>query len=115
MRIEDLKEKYQKDWKRFQKEFDYETAEKLFLEFAKAKEKMRKAKEKLQMQKERTKKREARALIILSKLILKKYPQLVAKILRENEAEFVKKEGKKEVDYSQYVMNLLKKQIERKE
>ncbi len=103
--IDLLKQKYKKDWDYFK---DIDNGEKLFLEFVKAKEKILKVKEKTKAIQEKERKREARALIILAKLLIELYPDRIEKIINQHKDKFIQKEGKKEIDYSKYIWKLIK-------
>ncbi|MFN3264818.1 MAG: hypothetical protein ACK42C_07950 [Aquificaceae bacterium] len=106
-KLEMFKEKYQQDWERFRSELPTEKAEELFYKWALAKERLKKAKEKALAVSERERKREARALIILAKILIREMPSKVSAILNEFPHEFIQKEGRQEVDYSVYVRRLL--------
>ncbi len=102
--IDLLKQKYKKDWEYFK---NIDNGEKLFIEFVKAKEKIRKVKEKTKAIQEKERKREARALIILAKLLIDLYPNRIEKIINQHKDKFIQKEGKKEIDYSKYIQKIL--------
>ncbi len=102
--IDLLKQKYKKDWDYFK---NIDNGEKLFLEFVKAKEKILKVKQKTKAIQEKERKREARALIILAKLLIELEPDLIKKVLIENNDKFIQKEGRKEIDYSKYIYKLI--------
>jgi hypothetical protein len=104
-KLEIWKEKYKKEWEKFKA---LDNGEKLFYDYIKTKEKQKKIQEKLKAQAEKEKKREARALIILAKLLLKELDkeQLQAFIERHS-ADFIQKERGKEINYSKYILKLL--------
>ncbi len=106
-KVETLKQKYPADWKRFEFLGD---GEKLFYEYIKAKEKMKKAKEKIQAISERERKREARALIIFAKSVIKHDKDFVKEFLSKYPDELIQKERGKEIDYSKYILKLLQEQ-----
>ena len=107
-KLDFLKQKYKKDWEKFK---DIDNGEKLFLEYVKAKEKLLKVKEKTKAFQEKERKREARALIILAKLFIKLYPNNVKDIINQYKDEFIQKEGKKDIDYSKYILKMLSKNL----
>ena len=104
--LEELKSLYPKVWEKY-KGMEKELAEELFLEHVKALQKIKKTEEKIEKITERERKREARALIILSKILIKESPKLVKEILERYQGEFQQKEGRVELDYSKYVRKLL--------
>lgn len=106
-KVEIFKQKYPGEWKKF--EF-LEDAEKLFYEYIKAKEKLKQAKEKIQAISEKERKREARALIILSKLLIKYNKDFISDFIQEHKQELIQKERGKEIDYSKYILKLLQEQ-----
>jgi hypothetical protein len=102
--INTLKEKYQKLWE------EVGGDEELFLKLVKLKEKEKKFKEELKYKTEKERKREARALIILAKLLLKELDkEKLISFIETNKKEFIQKERKEEVDYSVYVLRLIEK------
>ncbi len=106
-KLEIYKQRYAKDWEKFK---HLENAEKLFYEYAKAKEKLERTKEKVMAQTQKEKKREARALIILAKLLISHLgPEQVRHFVLSRRNEFIQKERGKEIDYSKYIFNLLDK------
>ena len=106
MDIEALKQRYQKVWAEYQS-LDPTVAEKLFLKHVRALERVEKAKRKLLTVSERERKREARALIILAKLIISEHPNIVRQIVSNHVSDFHAKEGAVLVDYSKYIYRLL--------
>ena len=99
--IEVMKQKYQKLWEEIQDE-------KLFLEIVKLKEKEKKLKEKLLSKTEKERKREARALIILCKLLIQELKKEdLINFIEKNKDKFIQKERKEEIDYSKYVLRLI--------
>jgi hypothetical protein len=104
--VEELKLLYPRVWEKYQS-LDKELAEELFLEHVKAIQKIKKTEEKIEKITERERKREARALIILSKIVLKENPELVKEIIERYKEEFKQKEGRVELDYSKYVRKFL--------
>ena len=100
--INTLKEKYQKLYE------EVGGDEELFLKLVKLKEKEKRLKEELKLKSEKEKKREARALIILAKLLIKEIDkEKLISFIQTNKKEFIQKERKEEVDYSKYVLKLL--------
>ena len=106
MDIEALKQRYPKVWAEYQN-LDPAVAEKLFVKHVRALERVERAKRKLLTASEKERKREARALIILAKLIISEHPDIVKQILSTRQIDFVGKEGAVEVDYSKYITRLL--------
>ena len=106
MNVEELKTRYQKIWAEYQS-LDSVIAEKLFLKHVRAIERVEKAKRKLLTVSERERKREARALIILAKLIISERQDVVKQILSHHISDFLNKEGAVLVDYSKYIYRLL--------
>ncbi len=106
MDIEALKQRYPKVWAEYQT-LDPSVAEKLFIKHIRALERVEKAKRKLLTASEREKKREARALIILSKLLIAHHPEIVRQILSQYTADFQAKEGAVLIDYAKYITRLL--------
>jgi methyl coenzyme M reductase subunit C-like uncharacterized protein (methanogenesis marker protein 7) len=104
--LEELKALYPKVWEKY-KGMEKEIAEMLFLEHVKAIQKIKKIEEKIEKITERERKREARALIILAKLLLQENPKLVKEILEKHQEKFQQKEGRVELDYSNYVRKIL--------
>jgi uncharacterized protein YktB (UPF0637 family) len=104
--LEELKRLYPKVWEKYQS-LERELAEELFIEHVKALQKIKKTEEKIEKITERERKREARALIILSKILIKESPKLVKEILERYQGEFQQKEGRVELDYSRYIKKLL--------
>lgn len=108
-KFELLKEKYRKDWERLVSELGEEKALEVFLKYARAKERLLRAKERVQAITERERKREARALIILSKLLIREKPEVVKEVLQAFPSEFIQRERKQDIDYSGYIIQLLQK------
>ena len=103
MDIEVLKQKYQKLWQ------ECAGDEKLFMSLAKVKEKERKLYEKLRSKTKIERSREARALIIFAKLILKTMKKdEVLSFLEAHKDDFLQKERNQLIDYSHYIRNMLK-------
>ncbi|MDQ7055263.1 MAG: hypothetical protein Q9M89_01640 [Persephonella sp.] len=68
-----------------------------------------KIKEKQKKIKEKEKKREARALIILAKLLLKTMDkERIRTFLDQHREHFIQKERNKSIDYSTYIYKILK-------
>jgi len=104
-KLEVWKEKYKKEWEKFEA---LDNGEKLFYDYIKAKEKLKKTQEKLKAQAEKERKREARALIILAKIILKtQKTEVIKSLIERNNNDFLQKERGKLIDYSQYIYRLL--------
>lgn len=108
-KVEIFKQKYPNEWKKFEY---MEDGEKLFYEYIKAKEKLKQAKEKIQAISEKERKREARALIIFAKLVIKHNKDFVLEFLSKYPDELVQKERGKEIDYSKYILKLLEQEQE---
>ena len=107
-KLEIFKQKYASEYEKFLNQFDKDTAEKLFYEYAKAKEKLKQTKEKIQAISEKERKREARALIIFAKLILKNIKKdEILNFIEQHRQEFTQKERGKEIDYSKYLVKFL--------
>ena len=103
--IEVMKQKYQKLWE------EVGGDEELFLKLVKLKEKEKRLKEELKYRSEKERKREARALIILCKLLLKELDkEKLISFIETNKDKFIQKERKEEVDYSKYVLKLIENQ-----
>ena len=108
--LEMYKEKYKKIWEEY-KNLDPLLAEKLFLKHVRALERVNKIKHKLETVSERERKREARALIILAKILIQNHKDLVKETLSNNQDKFKSKEGKVELDYSKYILKLLQEDV----
>jgi hypothetical protein len=104
--LEELKRLYPKVWEKYQS-LERELAEELFIEHVKALQKIKKTEERIERITERERKREARALIILSKLLIKENPNLIREIIEKYQGEFRQREGRVELDYSKYVRKFL--------
>jgi hypothetical protein len=104
--LEELKARYPRIWKKYEG-MEKELAEELFLKHMKVIQKVKKTEEKIEKITEREKKREARALIILAKLLIKENPKLVGEILEKYKEEFRQKEGRIELDYAKYIKKFL--------
>ena len=112
--LEMYKEKYKKIWEEY-KNLDPLLAEKLFLKHVRALERVNKIKHKLETVSERERKREARALIILAKIVLRENKDLARNILLNYANEFKGKEGKVELDYSKYIAKFINKEEDKNE
>ncbi len=108
-KLKTFKKKYPNEWKKFE---HLEDGEKLFYEYISAKEKMKRAKEKIQAISEKERKREARALIILSKLLIRYNKDFASNFIQKHSADFIQKERGKEIDYSKYILKLLEQEQE---
>ena len=99
--LEVLKQKYQNLWQEI-------GDEKLFLELVRIKEREKNIKEKIKKKTEKERKREARALIILAKLLMKdiKKEELI-KFIEAHKTDFIQKDKKETVDYSKHILKLL--------
>ncbi len=104
--LEELKARYPRIWKKYEG-LEKELAEELFLKHVKALQKIKKTEEKIEKITEREKKREARALIILAKIMIKENQKLVKEILEKYKEEFKQKEGRVELDYAKYIKKFL--------
>ncbi len=112
--LEVLKERYKKIWEQYQG-LDSKIAEKLFLKHVRAIERIHKIQNKLEAVSEKERKREARALIIFAKIVLREHKDLAKNILLSYANEFKGKEGKVELDYSKYIAKFLNKEENKNE
>ena len=100
--LEVLKQKYKKLWEMVGGD------EELFLKLVKLKEKEKKLKEELKYRSEKERKREARALIILAKLLMNEIrKEDLINFIEKNKDKFIQKERKEEIDYAKYVLKLI--------
>ena len=77
------------------------------LKLVKIKEREKKLREQIASKTEKERKREARALIILSKIMIRENPNLINQVLSRYQQEFIQKESKDEIDYTIYIRRLL--------